>query len=95
MVSGIELIRFYGDSTGRHLDILIAAATLLPLKGRLVSYDKKFAIISNLQGTFVVPIEFFSNIKKIAVGSDIELTLDAKQNERVEFTPPTVIQVQK
>ncbi len=65
-----------------------AASTLLPIKGKLSAYDKKYASVSNLNGTYEIPVEYFSDIKKISIGSDVEISLDENQNKKVKFTAP-------
>lgn len=70
-----------------------AAAVIQPLSGVLSSYDKKFATIVNTQGSYQVPVEFFSKIEAISLGSHIALSLDETQYKKIKFKAPTLYKV--
>ena len=75
--------------------LAMAAGDLIPLKGTLKSFDKKTAKIVNLTGTYEVPVEYFSDLKKMEVGSEVILSLDESQNKNLIFTPPQEIEVKQ
>lgn len=65
------------------------------LKGSLRGYDTEYATIINETGTYKVPVEYFSNVKKIALGSAVSLQLSAEDFEKVKMDSPKVLILSK
>lgn len=70
-----------------------AAMNPQPLKGTLSTYDKKFATVVNNQGSYQVPVEYFSKIESISLGSSVTLSLDEDQFKKIKYKAPTLYKV--
>lgn len=70
-----------------------AASKALPIRGLLISFDKKYAKVANLTGEYSIPVEYFSNLKKISLGSEVEVSLDEAQGKKVKFSPPPIAEL--